>query len=105
MISRRRVSRTRSYSTRFRISEVSRSLTGSLLDAVRRGEDPDRVLRLSAGPLLDLERRERAVGRGHGRIGGRDRVEQRLCELQRKRSEEHTSELQSPCNIVCRLLL
>src|SRR5256885_10904157 len=23
----------------------------------------------------------------------------------RKRSEEHTSELQSPCNIVCRLLL
>src|SRR5256885_6491500 len=25
--------------------------------------------------------------------------------LHRKRSEEHTSELQSPCNIVCRLLL
>src|SRR5205807_9811910 len=24
---------------------------------------------------------------------------------QRKRSEEHTSELQSPCNLVCRLLL
>ena len=23
----------------------------------------------------------------------------------RKRSEEHTSELQSPCNLVCRLLL
>src|SRR2546426_9191936 len=31
------------------------------------------------------------------------------CDLQRRgnvhRSEEHTSELQSPCNIVCRLLL
>src|SRR5256885_13265807 len=26
-------------------------------------------------------------------------------ELQRNRSEEHTSELQSPCNLVCRLLL
>src|SRR2546426_3613397 len=26
-------------------------------------------------------------------------------ELERKRSEEHTSELQSPCNLVCRLLL
>src|SRR5256885_11741326 len=26
-------------------------------------------------------------------------------ELDRERSEEHTSELQSPCNLVCRLLL
>src|SRR5256885_10005175 len=25
--------------------------------------------------------------------------------LERRRSEEHTSELQSPCNLVCRLLL
>src|SRR5256885_11537880 len=25
--------------------------------------------------------------------------------VQRQRSEEHTSELQSPCNLVCRLLL
>src|ERR1022692_1964624 len=31
----------------------------------------------------------------------------RVClhELQLHRSEEHTSELQSPCNLVCRLLL
>src|SRR2546426_7731231 len=27
------------------------------------------------------------------------------AELRRLRSEEHTSELQSPCNLVCRLLL
>src|SRR5256885_4237307 len=27
------------------------------------------------------------------------------CRSQRARSEEHTSELQSPCNLVCRLLL
>src|SRR5256885_12189303 len=33
---------------------------------------------------------------GHGAVGAR---------LQGGRSEEHTSELQSPCNIVCRLLL
>src|SRR5256885_8672654 len=26
-------------------------------------------------------------------------------EAQQRRSEEHTSELQSPCNLVCRLLL
>src|SRR5256885_12380690 len=28
-----------------------------------------------------------------------------LLELETQRSEEHTSELQSPCNLVCRLLL
>src|SRR5256885_10993156 len=28
-----------------------------------------------------------------------------LTEVVRRRSEEHTSELQSPCNLVCRLLL
>src|SRR5256885_9792274 len=27
------------------------------------------------------------------------------CRIERWRSEEHTSELQSPCNLVCRLLL
>src|SRR5205807_8708709 len=27
------------------------------------------------------------------------------CTFSRSRSEEHTSELQSPCNLVCRLLL
>src|ERR1039457_3868543 len=29
----------------------------------------------------------------------------RFLSVQRSRSEEHTSELQSPCNLVCRLLL
>src|SRR5688500_19933766 len=29
----------------------------------------------------------------------------RRARLRTKRSEEHTSELQSPCNLVCRLLL
>src|SRR6266566_8213422 len=33
-------------------------------------------------------------GAGHDRVHGRE-----------SRSEEHTSELQSPCNLVCRLLL
>ena len=27
------------------------------------------------------------------------------CVIHNRRSEEHTSELQSPCNLVCRLLL
>src|SRR2546426_3268560 len=39
---------------------------------------------------------------------GKQTVQDYLDELQRQysvRSEEHTSELQSPCNLVCRLLL
>src|SRR5256885_12783905 len=43
---------------------------------------------------------QRAVGvDDHDLLGGRRRV------LGFARSEEHTSELQSPCNLVCRLLL
>src|SRR5256885_12829529 len=34
-----------------------------------------------------------------------DRGRQRQRAPQEQRSEEHTSELQSPCNLVCRLLL
>src|SRR5256885_6230347 len=36
-------------------------------------------------------------------VGGR--VKRRVIRLAPRRSEEHTSELQSPCNLVCRLLL
>src|SRR5688572_32485241 len=35
----------------------------------------------------------------------RERVEQQFVHAARKRSEEHTSELQSQSNLVCRLLL
>src|SRR5256885_9510362 len=43
-----------------------------------------------------------AACRGGGR--GRDDRRRRVAPLG-QRSEEHTSELQSPCNLVCRLLL
>src|SRR5205807_10417884 len=33
------------------------------------------------------------------------RAEERMALMHGSRSEEHTSELQSPCNLVCRLLL
>src|SRR3989454_5664023 len=39
------------------------------------------------------------------RRGQRARSDRVPGSVERKRSEEHTSELQSPCNIVCRLLL
>src|SRR5256885_11685130 len=38
-------------------------------------------------------------------IGLNGRGGDHIKELSRLRSEEHTSELQSPCNLVCRLLL
>src|SRR5256885_10500275 len=44
-----------------------------------------------------------AGGRVVGEVGGREGRQPRACEA--VRSEEHTSELQSPCNLVCRLLL
>src|SRR5256885_9443557 len=34
-----------------------------------------------------------------------DRIETLNAAFRKARSEEHTSELQSPCNLVCRLLL
>src|SRR5256885_14166680 len=50
----------------------------------------------------------RSRGRPRGRRGGEGAHRQHLPLLLRPRparSEEHTSELQSPCNLVCRLLL
>src|SRR2546426_7241161 len=44
----------------------------------------------------------------YGRLSGRNGFPTGLpgfCEKVSTRSEEHTSELQSPCNLVCRLLL
>src|ERR1022692_5301240 len=36
---------------------------------------------------------------------GKERRPRRIHHRKSRRSEEHTSELQSPCNLVCRLLL
>src|SRR5256885_3340036 len=73
----------------------------------RRGKEDDRGRRedsqRSAGEEADeraaLDQRS-AMGAGEYSSGiAADR------EHRRARSEEHTSELQSPCNLVCRLLL
>src|SRR2546426_4772984 len=59
--------------------------------------------------ILIKERRE-----SHGALPGELRRDPRVAQTSRAeavvsiedaRSEEHTSELQSPCNLVCRLLL
>src|SRR5256885_7126140 len=52
-----------------------------------------------------VSRRAQAAHRGH--IVGFFEIEgdRPLAPVEQLRSEEHTSELQSPCNLVCRLLL
>src|SRR5256885_12713213 len=67
-------------------------------EATRLGDDP---LLSPAGPgeRHDAEERGDRERRGPEAARG-DRLPHRLV-----RSEEHTSELQSPCNLVCRLLL
>src|SRR5688500_19173138 len=74
------------YTTLFR--SLSRGLPRLLQDGRRRLHRPGRLC------LGDDARRRRDQRRGPPPVDRPDR-----------RSEEHTSELQSPCNLVCRLLL
>src|SRR5256885_6355440 len=59
------------------------------------------LFRSVAGAQQNQRGHGEACGRPHRRDGGPDC---RRCGRP-QRSEEHTSELQSPCNLVCRLLL
>src|SRR5256885_6986523 len=54
-------------------------------------------------PIYDQQRLTLAPNGALGAGIGQHRADAAL--LVRQRSEEHTSELQSPCNLVCRLLL
>src|SRR5256885_9092564 len=88
------------YTTLFRSMRALLRLPQLVLRAAR-DDDPLEVAVVGD----ELEQRERA---GHARDEGDGVVaEGRLQRgvLEQLRSEEHTSELQSPCNLVCRLLL
>src|SRR3989454_5077139 len=82
---------------------LERELAALLEVRSQKSEDPSFLLKL-AGTYFDMgndlltdnEKRIMAYGEAA-------RLAQHALEL--KRSEEHTSELQSPCNLVCRLLL
>src|SRR5207244_7064019 len=54
----------------------------------------------AAHPERDFERDDQAADRDAGKSGAKEQKRQRPT-----RSEEHTSELQSPDHLVCRLLL
>src|SRR5205807_8580164 len=66
---------------------------------LRRTSDTETLRKQIGDLVLDLENRR--VTRGSHEIA----VTPREFEVLAYRSEEHTSELQSPCNLVCRLLL
>src|SRR5256885_6631338 len=76
------------------------TLFRSLIELLRASNEPDAVHNAAADALASMSGL---------RSAGRD-VQQWLLWWDEKRnqsdrSEEHTSELQSPCNLVCRLLL
>src|SRR5690606_41704896 len=80
---------------------ISRLGLGRRDDARRAGSGaPPRLPRGHALGQRSQPGDDRADGRGGGRS-----APVRRAELRRRRSEEHTSELQSRENLVCRLLL
>src|SRR5256885_8017636 len=88
-------------STLFPYTTLFRSTFGRYLYAI--GGNPD-AARLSG---INLRRHILAVFCLMGALVGVAAIMQtaRLSGATPDRSEEHTSELQSPCNLVCRLLL
>src|SRR5256885_12816401 len=74
-------------------------------------EEIARVIQLSIAPVFLITGISGLLGVLSGRLGrtiDRARVlakEPDVRQHHQERSEEHTSELQSPCNLVCRLLL
>src|SRR5256885_9586051 len=80
-------------STLFPYTTLFRSLVQQLQNPLVGGL---RINRLLAGPRLVLQPLKAMVGIAMPPTADNPRLD---------RSEEHTSELQSPCNLVCRLLL
>src|SRR2546426_4306357 len=69
------------------------------------------LFRSAQGPGADLQDQPRFLEQGNELHGGHETqlgvlpADQGFHAVDAPRSEEHTSELQSPCNLVCRLLL
>src|SRR2546426_3951353 len=73
-------------------------------DAARRRGIPSRIAGHGSQGVCALAGRAGNPGEGVRRFGDFC-AEVDAVQLELHRSEEHTSELQSPCNLVCRLLL
>src|SRR5688500_20069195 len=81
------------YTTLFRSWETFSSSRGDILEIVQSG------MELPSGVVMFEDPPRHTTHRG---LMSRVFTPRRMNAL---RSEEHTSELQSPCNLVCRLLL
>src|SRR5688572_32108802 len=79
--------------------------TLSLHDALPIWRGPDDVEYPLAGITTDGELRTMLVNKYPDRIGQVEVAHEYLAKVAELRSEEHTSELQSQSNLVCRLLL
>src|SRR5688500_19956645 len=86
------------YTTLFRSRRIG-TLRRPDLRAVPRALVADRVARGAVERLVGIDHPV------HGHALPEQLVQQAIRLQQPGRSEEHTSELQSPCNLVCRLLL
>src|SRR5256885_11458667 len=93
-------------STLFPYTPLSRSLGKLRREALPRLRAHRLVLSLENARVRVEPVRWRAEELEHAPVGSvRVRAEILAGHDQQLRSEEHTSELQSPCNLVCRLLL
>src|SRR5256885_4195569 len=79
------------------------TLFRSTLDVINPSTE-EVAARISMGSAADVDAAVAAARRAFDGFSQTTRDE-RLALLDKVRSEEHTSELQSPCNLVCRLLL
>src|SRR5256885_9632812 len=88
-------------STLFPYTTLFRS--GEIVERRRDLAEPDRA----DAPLRDpaVADLDRMVCAPVARVVSNRVLRNHVCHRTRGRSEEHTSELQSPCNLVCRLLL
>src|SRR5688500_8216401 len=89
---------------RLHAAHVDHSTRVNSDDPERRG-DPREVPKQRGGANAGASARTAADGRPASGVESRASGLREELEGERRRSEEHTSELQSPCNLVCRLLL
>src|SRR5256885_11766341 len=92
-------------STLFPYTTLFRSADTGALTRVRRGREAAEARAVALKAELAEARMDAAEARRTAaKLASRlERAEATISDA--RRSEEHTSELQSPCNLVCRLLL
>src|SRR5256885_13069231 len=89
------------YTTLFRSRCGAEAAVAAVVSGCREDRGfPERVVALDDVGVVVLDMRDPA-SKTRVEPVGRDQTQERP----QRRSEEHTSELQSPCNLVCRLLL